>query len=147
MKLEIQQMTSQHVNDCSTLYVNTFSSPPWNETDLSKQDVQRYFLHFLNCNTFLGFVGIMDHEIVAFSAGMKKPWIKGMEYYIDQFCVAYHLQNRGIGSQFWQYIEKQLPSFGIHGVLLNTERSFPSYHFYKKHGFQELEGLVLLGKE
>lgn len=29
-----------------------------------------------------------------------KPWINGMEYYIDQFGVKVDMQGQGIGSQF-----------------------------------------------
>lgn len=45
-------------------------------------------------------------EVIAMSLGSKKPWIKGMEYYIDQFCVKADYQRHGIGGRFLELIEK-----------------------------------------
>ena len=46
--------------------------------------------------------------MIAISVGMKKPWINGMEYYIDQFCVKTDLQGKGIGSYFLKLIENEI---------------------------------------
>lgn len=78
---------------------------------------------------------------------MKKPWMKGIEYYIDQFCVAHSLQRQEIGSLFLAEIQRYLDHNNMNGILLNTEKSFPAYEFYLKNGFRELDGLVCLGRE
>lgn len=59
-----------------------------------------------------------DDYIIALSLGMKKPWIRGMEYYIDQFCVKVDWQGKG----------------------------FPSENFYIKNGFSILDELIVLAK-
>jgi GNAT superfamily N-acetyltransferase len=97
-------------------------------------------------NYFLGYIGLVNNKIVALSIGMKKPWICGMEYYIDEFCISYDYQGEGIGSLFLNHIEKLLLDENVQGMILNTEKDYPSYKFYEKNGFHPLGNLIVLGK-
>ncbi|WP_335620459.1 GNAT family N-acetyltransferase [Clostridium saccharoperbutylacetonicum] len=84
--------------------------------------------------------------MTALSIGMKKPWIEGMEYYIDEFCVSYSMQGNGIGSEFLKEIEKMNELKGVNSIILNTEKGYLSYDFYIKNGFNSINDLVVLGK-
>lgn len=77
---------------------------------------------------------------------MKKPWIEGVEYYIDQFCVLYDMQGSGIGSWFINKIEENIKIQGMNAIILNTEREYPALKFYEKNGFKVLDNLIILGK-
>ena len=87
-----------------------------------------------------------NEEIVALSVGMKKPYIKGLEYYIDQFCVKPNQQGKGLGSTFLKSIEKDIKNDGMVAMMLNTEKGFPSEKFYLKNNFDILEELIILVK-
>ena len=128
------------------MFIDAFSREPWNEQYKSDEEVRRYFTNFLSLDSFLEFVGLEGGRIIALCAGMRKPWLKGVEYYIDQFCVAPEYQGQGIGSRFFAEIEHRIADWGMKGILLNTEKSYPSYDFYHKNGFAEIEGLVIMGK-
>ena len=43
-------------------------------------------------------------------------------------------------------IEKIICDDGMNAIILNTEREFSSYDFYKKNGFEEINGLAVLAK-
>ena len=77
---------------------------------------------------------------------MRKPWLKGIEYYIDQFYVASEYQRSGVGSLFLPEIEQYIEALGMNGMLLNTEKGYPSFSFYRKNGFSEIDDLCVLGK-
>lgn len=77
---------------------------------------------------------------------MKKPWIEGFEYYIDEFCVSYEMQGRAIGSWFIKAIEEDIKVRGMNAVILNTEKNYPSQKFYEKNGFKTLSNLIILVK-
>ena len=77
---------------------------------------------------------------------MKKPWIEGIEYYVDEFCVNYEDQGKGIGSEFLKEIEKDIKEKGLNGFLLNTEKGYPSEKFYLKNGFKQINNFIVLGK-
>ena len=97
-------------------------------------------------NYFVGYVLKDQAGIIALCAGMKKPWINGMEYYIDQFCVKPELQGKGIGSHFLKLIEREIHAQNINAIILSTERGFPSENFYLKNDFQLVSGLIALAK-
>lgn len=97
-------------------------------------------------NYFLGYIGLIDKKVIALSIGMKKPWICGLEYYIDEFCIRYDFQGKGIGSLFLKNIEDLLADDNVEGMLLNTEREYPSCEFYIKNGFRVIGDLIVLGK-
>ena len=77
---------------------------------------------------------------------MKKPWINGMEYYIDKYCVKTELQGKGIGSYFLKLIENEIQTEKMNAIILNTERGCPAEKFYKKNGFQSVDELITLTK-
>lgn len=145
--MEIQLLEKFHIEACSQLFVEAFSCEAWNEQYESDREVIGYFTTFLSLDIFLGFVGIESGRVIALCVGMRKPWLKGVEYYIDQFCVAPDFQCRGIGSLFLAGIERRIADLGMKGILLNTERTYPAYGFYRKNGFTEIEGLTVMGKE
>ena len=132
------------LQECIDLYQDVFSKEPWFEKS-ERFDVERYFLNFMNCNKFVGYVVKSNDKIVAVSIGFLKPWIKGEEYYIDQFYVDYNLQGKGIGTFFLSNIKQYLIEINVHSIILATEKGFPSYGFYIKNGFSQINDLCFLG--
>ncbi|WP_294377963.1 GNAT family N-acetyltransferase [uncultured Clostridium sp.] len=145
-QLIVKKLEDYMIDECIEVYIDTFSKEPWNDEYESRQQVADFFNNHLKNNYFLGYVGIVNEKIVALSIGMKKPWIEGVEYYIDEFCVSYSMQGQGIGSEFLKKIEKMIKAEGVYGMLLNTEKEYPSYEFYRKNGFKRINDLVVLGK-
>lgn len=145
-QLIVKKLEDYMIDECIEVYIDTFSKEPWNDEYESRQQVADLFNNHLKNNYFLGYVGIVNEKIVALSIGMKKPWIEGIEYYIDEFCVSYSMQGQGIGSEFLRKIEKMIKAEGVYGMLLNTEKEYPSYEFYRKNGFKRINDLVVLGK-
>ncbi len=140
------KMDKTMIDKCVDLFIDTFSKEPWYDVYESRNQVVNFFENHFNNNYFLGYVGVLEDRIVSLSIGMKKPWIKGMEYYIDEFCVSFEEQGKGIGSMFLKEIEADITKEGMNSIILNTEKDFPSNDFYKRNGFEEIDGLVVLGK-
>lgn len=145
-KLELINLDKDKLDECVDLFIQTFSKEPWNDVYESKEQVKIFFKNHMENNYFVGYVGIADNEVIALSIGMMKPWINGMEYYIDEFCIATELQGQGIGSKFLDLIDLDIKSRGMNAMILNTERNYPSRSFYEKNGFQAFEDLVILAK-
>lgn len=142
----VKKLEEYMIDECVDLYIDTFSREPWNDVFESRGQVLNFFNNHIKNNYFLGYVAIIDEKITALSIGMKKPWIEGMEYYIDEFCVSYSMQGNGIGSEFLKEIEKMNELKGVNSTILNTEKGYPSYDFYIKNGFNSINDLVVLGK-
>ncbi|MDU5110963.1 MAG: GNAT family N-acetyltransferase [Clostridium sp.] len=146
MELKVIKLSKEYLEECIDLFIYTFSREPWNDKYDSREQVRGLFTNHMRNNYFLGYIGLIDNKVIALSLGMRKPWIKGMEYYINEFCIGYDFQGRGIGSLFLKNIEELLSNEGVDGMILNTEREFPSCDFYKKNGFKILGDLVVMGK-
>jgi GNAT superfamily N-acetyltransferase len=144
--LSLLKVQKHMIDDCVNLYIDTFTKEPWNDVYESREQVVNFFYNHFNNNYFIGYAAMLDNKIVALSIGMKKPWIKGFEYYIDEFCVSYELQGKGIGSWFISAIEEDITSDGMVGMILNTEKDFPSQKFYEKNGFKIIDGMIVLVK-
>ncbi len=145
-KLNIVKLEKDKLDACVDLFIETFSKAPWNDVYESRNQVVTFFENHMDNNYFVGYVGIIDDEVVALSVGMKKPWINGMEYYIDEFCVSTKWQGQSIGSVFISLIEADIKAQGMNGMMLNTEKNYPSRTFYEKNGFSVIEDLIILVK-
>lgn len=140
------EMKEHMIDTCVDLFIDTFTKKPWYDVYESREQVENLFHNHHNNNYFIGYVAVLDDKVVALSLGMKKPWIKGMEYYIDQFCVSYEMQGRGIGSWFIKEIEEDIKKQGMNGIMLNTEQGYPSQKFYEKNGFEIIKDVIVFGK-
>ena len=145
LPLVIRAMDAKDLECCTALYLDTFSREPWNDSD-PPEAVRRYIQNMLESPAGLCYVAEQDGELVGLCLGMSKPWIQGIEYYVDQFCVAPAWQRQGIGKCLLNGAAKLAAQKGGFGMLLHTERTFPAFDFYRKNGFQELEGLTALGR-
>ncbi len=145
-EITVRPLTQDDVSACAELYIRTFTAPPWCDDIPSPAPVIRYFNNFLLLDSCLGYIAFYNGQLAALSIGMKKPWIGGVEYYIDEFCVAPDLQRQGIGSKFLIAIEKDLADRGMCGILLNTEKDYPAFDFYIKNGFKTMGNCRVLGK-
>lgn len=143
---KLYKLSDDVLDECVDLFIETFSGEPWYDVYDSKKQVIDFFKNHMNNNYFVGYVLKDEDSVVALSLGMKKPWIHGMEYYIDQYCVKIGMQGKGIGSQFLTLIEADIEAQGMNAMILNTEKGFPSEKFYLKNGFQTLKELIVLAK-
>ena len=144
-ELHFRSMEGADIGACSDLFCKVFSAPPWNE-DVSPKEARRYFENCFSLASFRGFVAESGGRIVGLAAGFLKPWRKGMEFYLDEFCVAPSFQGKGIGSSLLGEIRARLAEEGVFGAILNTERAYPAYSFYLKNGFSDA-GLSVLVRE
>ena len=106
--MKISKMTPQHLDACVDLFIEVFTKEPWNDTYTSREQVVQFFQNHMANNYFVGYILEEEGRIVALSIGIKKAWINGLEYYIDQFCVSSELQGKGVGSYFLQLIEREI---------------------------------------
>ena len=146
MDLEIRRMSPTDIEPCAGIFIAAFSAPPWNDR-CAPEDVQAYLARFLALDGSLCFVCLAGGRLAALSAGMKKPWLGGVEYYIDQFCVAPAFQRRGVGSAFLRLLAAACADEGVYGMMLNTERSFPARRFYERNGFRVEGSLAVLVRD
>ena len=142
--VKIRKFTSEMIDECADLYMKTYAQEPWCESWESRDVVVDFYKNHINNNYFIGFVAEKDKRIVAISVGFAKPWIKGLEYYIDDFLVCPDHHRQGIGIAFMDAIKSELAAQNIHAIILNTERGYPAQKFYEKCGFESAESSIIM---
>lgn len=143
-EVTIQEFNIELLDECVDLYMKTYSHAPWNESWESRDIISSFIKNHYANNYFIGFVAKKYNKVVGVSIGFSKPWIKGMEYYIDEFFVDIDHHRQRIGSKFMAGIKEELISKDIHAIILNTERGYPSQAFYESIGFKIEESMIIL---
>ena len=143
----IEPMTAERLEEYVDVFINVFTKEPWNDVYESRGQVEAFFRNYMADNYFLGWALMRGGRCAGLCFGAKKPWLAGMEYWIDQFCVAEEFQRRGVGTLFLALVEDEAKRLGLGAIMLATSRGFPSEKFYLKNGFRRLDDTVLLVKQ
>ena len=147
--MQCKNFDKANLDECVSLYIDVFSKEPWYEQNRIEK-IKEYFLMLLEMNTFLGFMLVKDSQIIGLCLGYIKPYIfddkVAKEYAIDQFFIAYNYQSKGYGKQFLESIKMQLKMqyVDINAMILNTQRKYPAFRFYKRCGFEALDEYAIL---
>ncbi len=135
---------SNMIADCVALYQKVYAQPPWNESWHSTQAIFEFFHNHLINNFFMGYVAKRGTTIVGVSIGFSKPWIGGMEYYIDESFIDTDHHHQGVGSKLMAHIKAECRLRQHSALILNTQQDFPAQVFYERNGFSVEKGLVIL---
>ena len=84
----ITHMTAARIEEYVGVFIGVFTKEPWNDVYESRGQVRRFFENYMADNYFLGFALEHGGACAGLCFGARKPWLGGMEYWIDQFCVA-----------------------------------------------------------
>ena len=152
LKEHVAEFDISFIEESVDLFIDVFSRTPWNDVFESKSAIIDFFNAFIHLPNFKGYQLIDDNNrIIGVSIGFIKPWLKNgelrYEYFLDQLCIDYAQQGKGLGKYFMKEIEVKLKSENINDIILNTELSSPAYHFYIKIGFHDMNEFGFLSKE
>ncbi|EOW6801485.1 GNAT family N-acetyltransferase [Cronobacter muytjensii] len=145
MKIDFFALTDTHIIECAHLYCKVYKEAPWFEKS-ELEPVIAFIREHLNNNYFRGYIARHDDNIVAVNIGFRKPWPGGVEYYIDEFFVDPDYQGKGVGSALMNFIAERSLHEGLNAMILNTHKAYPSDFFYRKNGFDEHQGLIILSR-
>ena len=143
----IKELSINDFDVIKTLFRSVFTAPPWNDDWSDDEQLDDYLKDLMMVRTplILGFME--DDDLVGVSIGNIRHWCRGTEYFIEELFVRTDMQGKGWGTAFMMAIESYLKERGIRQIFLHTERSKPSYEFYKKLGFTDLTELASFFKE
>ena len=139
MKEQFRTLDSSALPQMAALYKNAFGGDPWHDDWSDTEQLMEYMKEISCSYNALNYGLFLDGELIAMSIGMIRHWWEGTNYNIEEFCVSPELQGQGIGSKFMKLIENEIKQMGLAGIFLQTDNDKPSYRFYKKNGFKELE--------
>ena len=142
--LEFKKYENSFLDECTSLFLKVYSVEPWNDKWESFEQAQEYLLEFINNPVFFGYVVFKDKKIIGVCLGHKRSWWNGNSYYINEFYIDNDMQSQGIGTEFMNFIKKDLIEQGIKKIVLITEKDIPAEIFYKKNNFHVSQSSIFM---
>ena len=144
--VEYKELTKEHIREIAEIYVDAFNSEPWNDEWTIKSASLR-ISQMINCEGFDGLVAYEDEKLIGMILGNHEYYYDAIIFQIKEFCVDVKVKGSGIGTKLLDKFTVRLKSKGIDRIVLLTARSDRTEGFYKKHGFENFEDMVMMGKE
>lgn len=145
-KISLIELKESDLPRMAELYREAFAGRPWNDDWSDANQLSEYMKDISKAYYALNYGLLMDGKLVGMSVGKISHWWEGTNYNIEELCISPSYQGRGIGSGFLALIEQRVREMGLAGIFLQTDHDKPSYRFYHKNGFQDLDMHVSLYK-
>lgn len=131
-----------HEQAVKGLIRDAFSAEPWCDRWEDEDVFHSYILDVMGNQNSLALGLFSEDVLIGISLGRLRHWYNGIEYCIDDLCIASEHQGQGFGSLWIQLIRNYACQHGFRNISLQTKRNAPAYHFYQKTGFEEQEDRV-----
>lgn len=144
--MKFEEISLLDVNELSSMYVETFNSPPWND-EWSRETASIRLRQMINCEGFFGIKAYQDDILCGMILGNQEQFYNGIMFNIKEFCVKNKMRNNGIGTKILAEFEKELRNKGITEIVLFTSRNDGTEGFYHKRGLKSYNSMVMMGKD
>ena len=140
------ELDESYLPQMAELYREAFAGEPWNDDWSDTKQLIEYIKDVSQAYNSLNYGLLVDGKLAGISVGKINHWWEGTNYNIEELCVSPSYQGKGIGSKFLELIEQRVREKGLAGIFLQTDNDKPSYHFYHKNGFNDLDMHISLYK-
>lgn len=144
--VKYKELTKEHIKDIAEVYVEAFNSEPWND-EWTIESASNRISQMINCEGFDGLVAYEGEKLVEMILGNHEYYYDAMLFQIKEFCVIPQVKGTGVGSKLLDEFTIRLKAKGIDRIILLTSRTNATEGFYRKHGFNSFEDMVMMGKE
>ncbi len=145
-KMSLIELDESYLPQMAELYKEAFSGEPWNDDWSDTKQLNEYIKDISRSYNSLNYGLLIDGKLAGMSVGKINHWWEGTNYNIDELCIAPSCQGKGIGTEFLRMIETKIRGMGLYGIFLQTDTDKPSYRFYHKNGFKDLDAHISLYK-
>ena len=118
----IKKLEIENLEEVKNLFRSVFMNEPWNDDWSDDKQLTNYMQDLMENRNSLGLALYENDKIVGISLGSIMHWCIGNEYYIYEFFITRENQNKGLGSQFLDEIEKYVKEFNYVSFIFNGNR-------------------------
>ncbi len=144
---EFRVLDESYLPEMAELYKVSFAGEPWFDDWSDEKQLTEYIREVAFPHHSMSFGLLMDGKLIALAMGGLRHWWEGTNYNIEELCVAPEYRGQGMGTRFMSMVEDEVRKMGLSGIFLQTDSDKPSYRFYKRNGFGDLEKHVSLYKK
>lgn len=131
------------LEEAAEAFCAAFSSAPWKEKWTIELAAAR-ISELTSGPQSVGYVYVEDGKVKGILAGRVLTYIFGVEYVVDDLCIAPDIQHKNCGTELLRFAEKDLAKEGVAAMALLTTTGYPSHKFYLKNGFAENRDVVFM---
>ncbi|GGX89126.1 hypothetical protein GCM10007160_15600 [Litchfieldella qijiaojingensis] len=142
--MQQRNMEEKDLAACARLFARVFSADPWNEPWDDELALRR-LVHFHDSSGFVGVVA-QRQEVVGFALGNLEPFCTGTLFYLREMCINTAQQSKGVGTQLYHALQRELESRHVRAVYLATYRGIPAASFYEGRGFHRSDNMAFYAK-
>lgn len=143
MSLDIRIMTATDFSACGKTLMTAFKEEPWNE-NWTFENANTRIDELMASRMSRGYVICDGDTIVSMCIGRIMTYLNSKELFIDEFSVHPEYQGQGLGGMLLEFAKGELQKEGVYGMVLNTEKGYPSVKFYEKNGFKIAESILMM---
>ncbi|WP_411168513.1 GNAT family N-acetyltransferase [Clostridium sp. MB05] len=144
--MEFKEITIEDIKILSSMYVETFNSPPWND-EWTIETASKRLYQMINCEGFYGLIAYKEEMVVGMILGSEEQFFNGLMFNIKEFCIKNEMRNNGIGTILLKEFENRLKNRGVTEIILFTSREDGTEGFYNNRGLKSYNGMVMMGKK
>ena len=143
--MEIYPLELGQLSQCAELFIDAFSTPPWNERWAPTAAVDRLTDAYQTPGAY-SLVAIEEGAILGFLIGAVETWYKGYHYQVKELCVGVSYQRRGVGKALIETLQQRLSGKEVTTIYLLTMRHSVAETFYLQNGFTYLSDRIVVSK-
>ncbi|GAA0084696.1 GNAT family N-acetyltransferase [Clostridium sp. CTA-7] len=144
--MEFKEIKIEDIEILSSMYVETFNSPPWND-EWTIETASKRLYQMINCEGFYGLIAYKEEMVVGMILGSEEQFFNGLMFNIKEFCIKNEMRNNGIGTILLKEFENRLKNRGVTEIILFTSREDGTEGFYNNRGLKSYNGMVMMGKK
>ena len=142
----IISVRSEHMTECSELYIKVFNAEPWNDGWTLETSHKRLNDIYISPN-FVGALYVEDDEVKGAIFGNYEQFYEGIHYNLREMFISNEIQGKGIGSKLLSELELRLKKIDVTTIILFTSKGNETSKFYIKNRFLEWDSMAMMGKD
>lgn len=139
----IRTISEQDSDRLAALFVECFSSPPWNEPWTHAAARERISL-MLSAPSCRGVVALEGEAVVGMTLGQLEGWIEGKLFLVQELCVSPSHQRNGLGAALLRAVVDHAQALeNVVAVYLLTDPDSPAEAFHRQQGLARGDKIVM----
>jgi len=143
--MTIREFNKSDLDACARLLIETYNRPPWDDT-WTLETASNYIQEFMSYGRFVGFVVVIDNEIIGATFLREKTWMDVSELYMDEFHISPCQQGKGLGKALFAHVEAYAKENKLAGITLLTDKQKPAFEFYQNVGMAKSQSTIFMFK-
>ena len=139
----IQPYMPETFEACRDLFVQVFNGAPWHD-NWTRESAGARLREFVDHKRFVGFTLWEGDALVGAVFCHARTHYKGDEIVIEELFVSPDCQRNGYGTALMDAVEAYAREHVFRCVTLLTGKGYPSFAFYEKRGYRQLDWLAFM---